>query len=159
MKSLGTTPITSTLIVTPTFSYNGVDCVGPNKVFTITVNPNADMIPPASQILCDGESTAVTFNTLNSVGTTTYTWTNNTPSIGIPTSGIGDIPTIPAVNNGNAPIVANLSVIPTFNHDGKDCIGTVENFTITVNPSAQVNEPVSIVVCDGDPVSSIVLRP
>ncbi|MDC0092515.1 hypothetical protein OAI30_00005, partial [bacterium] len=150
----GTTPITSTIQVTPTFSFNGVDCEGPNKVFTITVNPNANMIAPTSQTLCEGDSTGVTFNTLNSVGTTTYAWTNNTPSIGIPTSGTGDISTFTAINTSNSPIVASLSVTPTYTHNGQSCTGAVENFTITVNPSAQVNQPVSLVFCDGDSVGS-----
>ena len=150
----GTTPITSTIQVTPTFSFNGVDCEGPNKVFTITVNPNANMIAPTSQTLCEGDSTVVTFNTLNSVGTTTYAWTNNTPSIGIPTSGTSDISTFTAINTSNSPIVASLSVTPTYTHNGQSCTGAVENFTITVNPSAQVNQPVSLVFCDGDSVGS-----
>ena len=152
----GATPITSTIIVTPTFSFNGVNCVGPNKVFTITVNPNPNMVAPTSQTLCDGDSTAVNFTTSNSVGTTTYAWTNNTPSIGIPTSGIGDISTFPVFNTGNSPIVASLSVTPTFTHDGQSCVGAVENFTITVNPSAQVNLPVSLVFCDGDAVGGTI---
>ncbi|MGB2173381.1 MAG: PKD-like domain-containing protein [Flavobacteriaceae bacterium] len=150
----GTTPITSTLIVTPTFSYNGVDCDGPNKIFTITVNPNPNMISPSSQILCDGDTTTVDFTTSNSVGTTTYAWTNNTPSIGIPASGVGSIPAFSVVNTGNAPITASLTVTPTFTNEGVSCVGSTENFTITVNPSAQVNQPVSVVVCDGDTVAA-----
>ena len=152
----GTTPITSTLTVTPTFNYDGEDCDGPNKVFTITVNPNADMIPPASQTLCNGDPTTVDFATSNSVGTTTYAWTNNTPSIGIPASGVGSIPEFSVVNTGNAPITASLSVTPTFTNEGVSCPGATENFTITVNPSAQVNQPVSVVVCNGDPVDSTI---
>jgi hypothetical protein len=150
----GTTPITSTLTVTPTFSYNGVDCDGPNKIFTITVNPNPNMITPNSQILCDGDTTTVDFTTSNSVGATTYAWTNNTPSIGIPASGVGSIPAFSVVNTGNAPITANLTVTPTFSNGGVSCVGSTENFTITVNPSAQVNQPVSVVVCDGDTVAA-----
>ena len=152
----GTTPITSTIIVTPTFSYNGVDCDGPNKIFTITVNPDPNMIPPNSQIVCDGDTTTVDFTTSNSVGTTSYTWTNNTPSIGIPASGVGAIPAFSAINTGNAPITASLTVTPTFTNEGVSCIGSTENFTITVNPSAQVNQPVSIVVCDGDSVGGTI---
>ena len=152
----GTTPINSTIQVTPIFSFNGIDCEGPNKVFTITVNPKANMITPTPQTLCEGDSTGVTFNTSNSVGTTTYAWTNNTPSIGIPTSGTGDISTFTAINTNNSPIIASLSVTPTYTHDGQSCTGAVENFTITVNPSAQVNQPVSLVFCDGDTVNGAI---
>ena len=90
------------------------------------------------------------------MGATTYAWTNNTPSIGIPTSGTGDISTFTVINTGNSPIVASLSVTPTFTHDGQTCTGAVENFTITVNPSAQVNQPVSLVFCDGDAVGGTI---
>jgi gliding motility-associated-like protein len=155
-SNTGTTPLTSTLKVIPTFTNGGVSCVGEELVFTITVNPIPQVNPVVSQVLCNGESTFVDFETLNTAGTTTYSWTNDTPSIGIAANGEGSIPLFTVNNSGNVPIVANLTVTPTYTSEGVSCTGSPENFTITVNPSAQVDLPSSTVVCNGDSISSII---
>ncbi len=41
-----------------------------------------------------------------------YNWTNSNPSIGLPASGIGDIPSFTATNTGNTPITASITAIP-----------------------------------------------
>jgi len=68
----GTSPVVATIIVTPHFTNGGVTCDGPTKTFTITVNPTGDVDQPASQVVCNGSSTAtVTFATVNTGGVTT----------------------------------------------------------------------------------------
>ncbi|WDF79208.1 beta-propeller fold lactonase family protein [Mucilaginibacter sp. KACC 22773] len=42
----------------------------------------------------------------------TFTWTNNTPGIGLPASGTGNIPAFTAVNTGSAPVTATITVTP-----------------------------------------------
>jgi len=59
-----------------------------------------------------------------------YTWTNNTPSIGLASSGTGNILPFTAINNTAAPIVATITVTPVSG----SCVGTPTSFTITVNP-------------------------
>ena len=39
--------------------------------------------------------------------------------------------------------------------DGKTCDGPTKTFTITVNPTAEVNQPVSEVVCNGDNTTTV----
>ncbi|MGI2909615.1 PKD-like domain-containing protein, partial [Tolypothrix sp. VBCCA 56010] len=82
----------------------------------------------ASQELCNGSSTAaVTFS-----GTATgYSWTNDTPSIGLPASGSGNIAAFTAVNNGNSPVTATIIVTPAYGA----CAGSTASFTIRVNPN------------------------
>ena len=82
---------------------------------------------------------AVTFTTNNTGGTTTYTWTNDTPSIGLAASGEDFLPSFTAVNTDTQPITATITVTPLFTDD-IDCDGIQQTFTITVNPTAQVNE-------------------
>ncbi len=41
-----------------------------------------------------------------------FTWTNNTPSIGLPTSGTGSIPSFMATNTGTSPVQATIQVTP-----------------------------------------------
>ena len=145
----GTSPVVATIVVTPTFSNGGVNCTGPTKSFTITVNPTAQVDQPASQVLCNtAATTTVSFGTVNTGGTTTYAWTNTTPSIGLAASGSGNIASFTAVNTGTSPVVATIVVTPTFNNGGVNCTGTTKSFTITVNPTAQVDQPGSEVLCN-----------
>jgi hypothetical protein len=152
----GTAPLTATITVTPAYAWGGVNCTGPVETFTITVNPTAQVNKPANQVVCnDAGTVAVGFTTANTVGTTTYTWTNNTPSIGLAASGSGNIGSFTAVNNGTAPVTATLTVTPTFEFVGESCTGPQETFTITVNPTAQVNKPANQVVCNSAATTAV----
>ena len=97
----------------------------------------------------------VEFTTQNAGGASTYTWTNDTPSIGLSTSGIGDILAFTATNSSTEPIIATITVTPEFENDSKFCAGEDKTFTITVNPTAQVDQPVDQVVCNGADVSVV----
>jgi len=150
----GTAPVVATITVTPTFSNGGANCTGPAKIFTITVNPTGQVNQPANIVVCNGQLTTVTYSTVNTVGTTTYSWTNSLTAIGLAASGNGNI-SFTAVNNGTSPILATIVVTPTFTNNGVNCTGPTKTYTITVNPSAQVNQPTSQVVCNGNPTTAI----
>ena len=152
----GTAPVVETVTVTPHFSNGSVTCDGPTEDFTITVNPTAQVNDPADQVICNGFPTAlVTFTTNNTVGTTTYTWTNSSASIGLASSGTGDIASFTATNTGTSPVTGTITVTPHFDYGSITCDGPVETFTITVNPTAQVNDPADKVVCNGSVMSAI----
>jgi hypothetical protein len=86
--------------------------------------------------LCNGATTTpINFNTVNSVGTTTYSWTNSNPSIGLLASGSGNIPSFIVVNSGASTQVATIVVTPTLTNNGISCTGPSKTFTITVNPN------------------------
>ena len=96
--------------------------------YTIYAIPSADAV--ISQTVINGSATApVNFNGTAS----TYNWVNNTPGIGLASSGIGNIPVFTAINNTANPIVATITATPV---NGLDCSGTPIIFTITVNPTA-----------------------
>jgi Leucine-rich repeat (LRR) protein len=79
----------------------------------------------------------ITFGTANTGGTTTYSWTNSAPSIGLSASGSGaTIPSFTATNTGLTQVVASIVVTPTFTNGGVSCVGPAKTFTITVNPDA-----------------------
>jgi len=153
----GTAPLVATITVTPFFTNDGHSCAGPSEVFSITVNPDAQVDDPADQVLCHSEGTAaVVFTTDRTGGTVTYAWTNDTPGIGLAASGSGDIPSFVAVNTGTAPVTATITVTPVFSNGGETCVGITEDFNITVNPTAQVYDPPDQVVCNTqatDPVN------
>ena len=152
----GTAPVVATIVVTPHFENGSVTCDGPTKTFTITVNPTAEVNQPASQVICNGAATtAVTFGTPNTGGTVTYTWTNDQPTIGLAANGTGDIASFTATNAGTAPVVATIVVTPHFENGSVTCDGPTKTFTITVNPTAEVNQPTSQVVCNNAPTTAV----
>jgi PKD repeat protein len=149
----GTSPVSATITVTPTFSNGGQSCTGTPQTFTITVNPSAQVNDPADQVYCTGSAVpALSFTTNRTGGTTTYAWSNNNTSIGLGASGTGSLPAFTATNGGTAPVTATVTVTPTFSNGGQSCTGTPQTFTITVNPSAQVNDPADQVHCNGTAV-------
>ncbi|SHK98637.1 PKD-like domain-containing protein [Flavobacterium xanthum] len=136
----GTIPITATITVTP--SVNG--CVGMSKIFTITVNPLPIVNTIANKAACNNQSSAaISFN--GAVAGTTFAWTNDTPSIGLAASGTGNIGSFTALNTGTTPLIATVIVTPTAN----GCPGISKSFTITVNPTPTVEQPLNQEVCNG----------
>ncbi len=136
----GASPITATITVTPSAN----SCTGTPSTYTITVNPTATVILPANIVICNGATVPATAFTSPTQGTT-YTWTNSDTSIGLAASGIGNVPSFTATNNGTAPITATITVTPTANY----CTGTASSYTITVNPTPAVVVPADIVICHG----------
>lgn len=136
----GTVPVVATITVTPTA--NG--CVGTAESFTITVNPTPVVDPILDQNVCNGDLTGIVAFTSTTAGTT-FDWTNSDPTIGLAAAGNGDIAAFNAVNNGAIPIVATITVTPTAN----GCPGTPINFTITVNPSPNVDPILDQTLCNG----------
>ncbi|MCX6305135.1 MAG: PKD domain-containing protein [Bacteroidetes bacterium] len=111
------------------------------------MNPSGQVNDPADLVVCNTASASVTFGTLNSGGTTTYSWSNNTTSIGLGATGIGDISLFTTTNTGTSPVVATISVTPTFTNEFISCTGAAQTFTITVNPSGHVNSIVDKSLC------------
>jgi hypothetical protein len=114
----------------------------------------ADVTDPADQEVCNGAATTAVAFTGTQPGTI-FNWTNNTPSIGLPMSGSGDIASFTAVNTGTAPVVATITVTP---NDGT-CNGTPQTFTITINhsPVATATPATQNLTCSGSAISTIVL--
>ena len=141
-----TSPITGTITVTPVYSNGGVDCNGSTKSFTITVNPTPTVNDPVDQTVCKGASTTL----VNFTGTaTSYTWTNNNTSIGLGASGTGNISAFTTTNNTTVPITSTITVTPVYSNGGVSCNGTNQSFTITVNPTPTVNDPIDQTICNG----------
>lgn len=139
----GTTPVVATITVTPTA--NG--CIGANQTFTITVNPTPTVDLPLDQEICNGLQTSIITFTGN-ISTITYNWTNSNSTIGLASSGTGNIPSFVASNNTGTPKVATITVTPILN----GCTGTPEIFKITVNPSPAItfSPTTQQTICSGE---------
>jgi gliding motility-associated-like protein len=80
-----------------------------NVAVTGIVNPLPTVNAIPTQIVANGAATAA----INFTGTgNTFTWTNDTPGIGLPASGTGNIASFNAVNTGGTPITATITATP-----------------------------------------------
>ena len=59
------------------------------------------------------------------------------------------------LNSSNTTQIATITVTPTFESGGVSNTGPSETFTITVNPTAQVNSVVDQVLCNGESTDAI----
>ena len=143
----GTSQISGLITVTPTAS----GCVGPTTSFNINVNPTPTVNSVSDQALCNTfNTTDVTFS--GAVAGTTYTWTNSDGSIGLATSGTGDIASFTATNSGTVAVTATVTVTPSAN----GCTGASQSFMITVNPTPDVVAlPMSQAVCHNTATTAI----
>jgi len=148
-------PVVATITVTPTYTNGGVTCTGTPQTFTITVNPAPTVNDPADQIVCNGDATAVVTFTGNIPSGAVYNWVNDNAAIGLAASGTGDIASFTATNATGAPIVANITVTPSYTNGGATCPGVPQTFTITVNPTPTVVDPADQVLCNGASTAAV----
>jgi len=136
-------------------------CPGTPINVDITVNPLGQVDAIANLVVCPGDATSVVAFTSSNTGTTTYTWTNDTPSIGLAASGsTSTLPSFTAVNSTDTPIIATITVTPTFVDGAVNCLGTSTTFTITVNPSPTIILSSALsstnqIICVNSPITPI----
>lgn len=137
--------ITSTITVTPTLN----DCVGPSSTYTITINPQPEVIVPANFTVCAGSP--VSGSNFSSVPAgATYTWTNSNTTIGLPGSGSGNVPAFTAINTSASVATATITVTPFLN----GCNGPSISYVITVNPLPRVDALTNLIVCSGATIAA-----
>ena len=130
----------------------GTSCPGGQNLYHITVNPTPSVTQPTNITVCNGSLTPA----INFTGTgTSYNWANNTTSIGLAASGTGNIASFTAINNGSTPVVATITVTPQYTAGGVTCPGPSLTFTISVNPSPTVSQPVNEVICNNSPTTTV----
>ena len=127
----GTSPISATITITPTFTNGPTVCPGPPVTFIITVNPNGQVDQPVNRIACENSTVSVSFSTANTGGTTTYNWTNSNTGIGLQAAGSGNI-SFTATNTTTSPVTGTITVTPIFTNGGTSCPGPSRTFNITM---------------------------
>ena len=150
------TPQTATIVVTPVYTFGSRSCTGTPTTFTITINPIATVNTITSQVVCNNTSVAaVNFTSTASGGTIVYNWTNTASSIGLASTGSGNIGSFTGLNVGVAPVVATIVVTPTFTNNSISCVGTPFTFTITVNPTPNVVSLANLTFCNTTSVAAV----
>ena len=138
----------STSVATITVSPTASGCPGASKIFTITINPVPNVVQPSNQSLCNGATTNLITFTGAMGNLATYNWTNNNPSIGLASTGTGNIASFTAINTGNVPVTATITVTPSANL----CPGTPKTFIVTIHPTPNVVSNNNTNVCLGNTV-------
>ncbi|MFI5148840.1 MAG: ice-binding family protein [Bacteroidia bacterium] len=143
----GTTPVVSTITVTPTSG----GCTGAATSFTITVDPSPVVTPVSNQSVCNNTPVAAVIFTSTLAGTT-YSWANSNTAVGLGANGSGNIASFTGLNPGNTSITSTISVTPS---EG-GCTGSAINFTITVDPEPVMNPLSNQAVCNNATVPAVV---
>lgn len=129
---------------TGTLTIDNGTCTSINYPISIVINPVPDVTNPGDQVVCNGEATSLVAFT-GAVSGTTFNWTNDNPSVGIPASGTGAIGPFVGINTTAIPQIATITVTPVAN----GCTGTPVSFTIRVNPTPTLTSSVTPpAVCD-----------
>ena len=137
-------PINATISVTPINTMNSVACIGAPETFFIVVNPTPIITSVPNINICNGSATTPVVFT----GTgTSYQWTNSNASIGMPSSGIGNIPSFIGVNTSNTSNTATIIVSPQYTNGNLTCVGAPTQFQITVHPTPIALPVQDMVVC------------
>ena len=143
-QSVNVSPLVPTNYMVTFTDANGCEATATAVVGIIP----APLVTPIADVdVCVGDQT----NAIPITGPlpgTTFTWTNSNPAIGLPASGVGNIPAFTALNPGGAPITATITVTP----DDGICPGVDEVFTITVHPLPNVFAGNPITICEGSQV-------
>ena len=129
--------------ITVTPAVNGVD--QPSFIFSIKVLPMPVVTPLSNILYCDGTATDPVIFTGNG---TSYAWTNSNPSIGLASSGTGDIPSFVATASFlSSGATANIMVRPSITDGTTQCLGSSEQFNFIVNPTPVMNNVADRILC------------
>jgi gliding motility-associated-like protein len=116
------------------------------------VNPTPTIIPIADQVLCaQSNSPAMLF----SGNANSFIWSNSNNTIGLASSGTGNISSFVTQNNLASVINANVSVTPQFTNAGLTCSGTPELFTVDVLPVPTLGPINAQILCNGTATAPI----
>ncbi|MDP4799229.1 MAG: PKD domain-containing protein [Crocinitomicaceae bacterium] len=119
--------------ITPTYTNGTASCLGLPTSINITVHPSLIVNPIQDQSICVGNSTAAVGFSSNIAGSS-FSWTNNNPSIGLGISGSSNLSSFIGINQGTQLETAQISVVPTYSFGSQLCTGQALNFEINVLP-------------------------
>ena len=147
-----------TIIPSAPAGENDNDCPGNPYTYTVTVNPITGVTLVEDIVVChDDDVEEIVFTSTVEGGVTTYEWTASGDSIGLTQTddGSGVINLFTAQNTTSEPLISSITVTPTLTNGGVSSVGDPLTFTITVNPTAQVDEVASQVLCNNESTDAI----
>lgn len=104
-------------------------CIGAPQFVEMTVLPTPSVNPISDTAVCSGNMISTFF--LGNLPETTFSWTNDNPSVGLPSTGSGNLNFRTGANLTGENQVANIIVTPRLN----GCEGLSKSFKIIVKPA------------------------
>jgi gliding motility-associated-like protein len=133
-------------------SLNG--CIGDTVTAFIVVNPVSTVIlPNLNYAYCHGDVVPQNCFVGNNPNTT-YLWTNSNTNIGLPSAGMGCVPSFTAQNTSLGNDSAMIIIQPVLN----GCPGIADTFMIYTKPIPNVYSVADINICAGVTVQSITFQ-
>jgi hypothetical protein len=148
--------VTAIAAGTASITYTISSCNGPlSAAQTVSILSTPAVNQPGNIGVNNGNNTG---NLIFSGNATAYQWSNDQPSIGLAANGTGNIPAFTAINNGNTPVVATITVTPVITENNISCTGIAVSFTIMVMPTEvfTLNAVPNQVVCAQTLTSAVV---
>ncbi len=139
----GSVPVVATITVTPHFTNGSVTCDGPDKTFTITVNPTPNVTTASPTTICSASTTNISL-TSNVIGAT-FNWTiaGVTGSVSGASASSGAVIAQILVNPGTSAGQVTYRVTPT----ASSCSGLPVDIIVTVNPTPNVTSAGLTTIC------------
>jgi gliding motility-associated-like protein len=135
---------TSTIAVTPVYTFSGLSCPGPSQNVQITVVPTPSVLPLPDLVYCNGDAT----NLIQILGNANeLNWSSSNPSIGTAAIGSGSIPSFNVINPTQSPVSSVITVTPVNFFASLTCMAPAEDFSITINPTPTINPIADQVLC------------
>ncbi|MDR0371091.1 MAG: hypothetical protein LBH80_04480, partial [Prevotellaceae bacterium] len=147
--AVNTTGVVQTANIYVMITYD--DYEGRSAMFNITVYPHIEMHSVPDTLLCHNEKLPEITLTA-SLPDAIVDWTNDNPSIGLPSSGVGNIPAFNVVNTTGDRQTAHISVVASYN----GCTGDTIAFSITIDPEIKLEAVSDTAVCHSEELPEIV---
>lgn len=131
------------------------NCLGTPVNYTFTVLPTPDMLLPAGQTICNGDTAASTLLVATTPGAT-FSWTAAATGgvTGFTPSGTGNLPADTLVNVTANPQTVTYTITPTSG----GCTGAAANYVVTVQPTPNLTiTPSSQAICSGGTSTPLLL--
>jgi gliding motility-associated-like protein len=145
----GGTPNEALLTITPLYQTALQTCIGSALDVDLVINPVAVAIPIPDQSYCHNE---LSNTTLISGNATSYLWSNDNQSIGLPANGSGQVPSFLSQNLGNQDTIAHMSIQPFYTNLGLSCPGDTSSYSITIHPQPLILAFNDTTICNGGSV-------
>lgn len=144
----------STTIKTVTYSIIPISsgCYGTPITTQISVEPVAKVAALSNISVCPAESISPQV-IVATPSSSTLAWAASSTSVGIGSSGNGQLPTwIAPANATGAALNSIITVTPTYN----TCVGTPSSFTVTVKPTPSISTPsLAQAICSGQATTPV----
>ncbi|HCS21939.1 MAG TPA: hypothetical protein DIW47_15515, partial [Bacteroidetes bacterium] len=132
---------TRNALVLITSSLNG--CVYVADTLQIAVKPEPVATAISDIIVCPGETVSIPAFVSSPTGAS-FSWTNSNDSIGLGTSGSGNISSFTApANNGTSAISGTIRYTPTLN----GCVGEPDSFVVSIRTRPTMVALVDTIIC------------